>query len=448
MPRSFLNQLLQVSATASANYDDAIGSVHTGGVAEAQDSLEGDLNVLRSLTKDLAGTTNWYDEVDLSVQGISGKFFLEQIAPAGFSTGTAIAASGSTNAFDTAIQTITNHNDGGGNSTTEGVVVNSTKAYRIEVRDHATQNPFDDGNNNEVYGRLSWSGTEYVITWYSWVSGTETPYSFASGQTVDISSVLKSAPYKELTWDIFTNNGWHDVSGIVGTLADDNVVVDGMTDFLSGLTTQATVNARVDELGVEDTAGQGAYYIGIDDSATGSNGYFTGTDVMNALTEVSTQLGGDTSGTFDFTEENVLADNDAVYSALNKLDLQWGDLFSTANGEGASLIGVEDAGGYFTSTNVEGSLQEIGQALEDVSGWEKTSEVTSGAITSGTPHTVPNSLTYTPDGTNPGANMDVYLNGQLLLAGAGNDYTETTGTTITFTFTVPNNAIITYAIRK
>jgi len=37
---------------------------------------------------------------------------------------------------------------------------------------------------------------------------------------------------------------------------------------------------------------------------------------------------------------------------------------SNDNGEGASVIGIEDVGDYFTLTNVEGALQEIGASLE------------------------------------------------------------------------------------
>lgn len=35
------------------------------------------------------------------------------------------------------------------------------------------------------------------------------------------------------------------------------------------------------------------------------------------------------------------------------------DLASTANGDGASLVGVEDAGGYYTAANVEAALAEV-----------------------------------------------------------------------------------------
>lgn len=36
------------------------------------------------------------------------------------------------------------------------------------------------------------------------------------------------------------------------------------------------------------------------------------------------------------------------------------NLSATTNGNGASLVGIEDAGGYFTGTDVEAALQELG----------------------------------------------------------------------------------------
>lgn len=39
-------------------------------------------------------------------------------------------------------------------------------------------------------------------------------------------------------------------------------------------------------------------------------------------------------------------------------------LASTAAGDGASTIGIEDDGGYFTATTVEGALQEIGLDID------------------------------------------------------------------------------------
>lgn len=103
------------------------------------------------------------------------------------------------------------------------------------------------------------------------------------------------------------------------------------------------------------STGEGAAVIGIEDASA----YYAGNSMEAALNELEAQIGGDTSSTYDFTESNVLADNDAIYAALEKLDLKHGDYASNTNGEGASLIGIEDANSYFTSTNVEGALDEL-----------------------------------------------------------------------------------------
>ena len=109
------------------------------------------------------------------------------------------------------------------------------------------------------------------------------------------------------------------------------------------------------------TLGEGASRVGINDASA----YYAGNEVEAALNELEGQLGGLTSSTFSFTEQNVLANDDSVYPALDKLDLKWGDLASTANGEGASLVGLEDAGANYDATNVEDALAEIATKLID-----------------------------------------------------------------------------------
>lgn len=89
------------------------------------------------------------------------------------------------------------------------------------------------------------------------------------------------------------------------------------------------------------------------------SGYFTTDETEDMFSELAIQIGGATSATYNFTENNVLADNDAVYAALQKLDLKWGDLASSANGEGASIVGIEDAAGLLAATNVETALAEL-----------------------------------------------------------------------------------------
>ena len=51
------------------------------------------------------------------------------------------------------------------------------------------------------------------------------------------------------------------------------------------------------------------------------------------------------------------------------------ELGSNANGLGASLIGIEDDGGYFTGTEVETALQELGAGLASENLWDRTGTV-------------------------------------------------------------------------
>lgn len=141
-----------------------------------------------------------------------------------------------------------------------------------------------------------------------------------------------------------------------GTGLQDDGADNLEINFASVFTIDAADALAVEASKLASTANaEGASIIGIEDASS----YYTGTDLESVLNEIEAQLGASTSSTFDFAENNVLADNDAVYAALEKLDLKHGDYASTSVGEGSSLIGVEDAAGVFTSTNVEGVLTEL-----------------------------------------------------------------------------------------
>lgn len=184
--------------------------------------------------------------------------------------------------------------------------------------------------------------------------------------------------------------------GALTGLADDDhtqyILVDGTRAFTGdqsmgtnqltnvGDPTASTIDGASDDaipmsFLASTTLNEGASRIGINDASA----YYTGTNLETVLDEIESQIGGLTSSTFAFTEDNVLADNDAVYAALDKLDLKWGDLASTANGEGASLVGVEDANANFTSTNVEDVLNEIATKLID----RDCATVGTGGVTAG-----------------------------------------------------------------
>jgi hypothetical protein len=42
-----------------------------------------------------------------------------------------------------------------------------------------------DNNGNHVYGKLTYNSAVYTLSFYSLVSGTETPYSFGTTTTID-----------------------------------------------------------------------------------------------------------------------------------------------------------------------------------------------------------------------------------------------------------------------
>lgn len=157
-------------------------------------------------------------------------------------------------------------------------------------------------------------------------------------------------------------------SDVTITAGDDIIFDDAQLTGLVQLTENADDWAGVlPSVGIIDNInaftstanGEGASLVGIEDVS----GWFTGAEIEAALNEIEALFGSTTSSTFSFTENNVLTDNDPVYTALNKLDLKWGDLASTALGEGASLVGINDAGSYFTGTTVESALQELGLAI-------------------------------------------------------------------------------------
>ncbi len=447
MPLSLLDQLLQIGPTGTIN--SAVSDVHTAGVAEGQTSLEGEQNVFRTLLKDLLGETNWYDLPDLSVSGIYNRRFIELHHAAGF-LNVASGVGSSSTAWDAAIKALTGHNEGGGSSTESGVVVNATLAHRLSIRNASTQGAIDDGDGNEVYGRLSWDDEEdeYVISWFSNKAGTETAYTFDPSVNLDLAYVAMSRKYQEMPWERFLDFSFHDMAGVIGTVGHDAIVVSGMEYLFDGLTTQAQVNAKADKLGQANTNNEGAHLVAINDSATGgSDGYFTGGSVQSALNEFAAQIGGLTSNTFEFTENNVLTDNATVYGALEDLDLQWGKLSSEDTSEGASLVGIEDENDYFTGTTVEAALQELGLAVQGATPikffWTNDS-----VLTSGTPFTLPGSLEYTPDAGDHGQNMDFYFSGQLQRPGAGNDYLEASSTQITPQKTIPSGRNLCFVIRK
>ena len=147
---------------------------------------------------------------------------------------------------------------------------------------------------------------------------------------------------------------WGDLASVANTEGAALVGLEDAAGNLVATDVEAGI-AEIFSLLVSAANGEGASLIGIENSAA-----YWGVPVLEPmLNELATQLGGTTSSTFAFAEQNVLADDDFIYDALEKLDRKWGDLASVANGEGAALVAVEDAAATFVATTVETVLAEV-----------------------------------------------------------------------------------------
>lgn len=69
------------------------------------------------------------------------------------------------------------------------------------------------------------------------------------------------------------------------------------------------------------------------------------------------------AGLVDDGADNMAIDWSTAFNDAKAVKAQ--DLASVANGFGASIIGVEDAGGYYVGADIEAVLQEVGDKLDD-----------------------------------------------------------------------------------
>ena len=69
-------------------------------------------------------------------------------------------------------------------ATVQGIVVNAPFNKTI-LRNADTGAQIEDASGNEVYGRITYSGSTWTMTYYVSVSGTETAYSFATATDVE-----------------------------------------------------------------------------------------------------------------------------------------------------------------------------------------------------------------------------------------------------------------------
>lgn len=159
-----------------------------------------------------------------------------------------------------------------------------------------------------------------------------------AGHLDGIDTALATAGGSEFADDVFRITGNLDSSKKVAVEAD-------------GLTTATTRTITMPDSDVN-----------LGDIATNTSNISANTsDISDIRTTQGTSDGDTNLGTFTGT---TISDNTSVKGALQQLETEVetkvssSNLASTANGLGASLVGIEDVAAQFTSTNVEGALAE------------------------------------------------------------------------------------------
>lgn len=427
MARSLLRQLEQIRRAAT--YDDLVADVNTSAVAEPtiSGSLEEDTNVIRTLLKQLKGTANWYDALptytdpsatgtpkDVSLYNISGntldaKTIILAVTAnnseqgytvSGTSTGVLLVPT-TTNYADsvdkTGLPIFASENntylDLGGNDT----------VCRIDVINNATDSEIQTVDGHTIYAKFhdgaDFGGTGENTDVYArfYANGTAIDLSTVSGTAVTNVSFIY--PQRKKLSEMAEHEWLR--TDFVSSWEGDIELIEDIQDLWSF--TGASDNAEAPVW----TNTSASYLL----SSNPSN-------LKSAIDAINTGVGNRL-----FTEENYIADGASITSALDSLDQE---------------------------------LKDLADSIDSGIG-EKYVESVGTAITKNTPHTLPSSITFTPEDTagREGKNMDIFVDGQLLAADTGanganadRDYAETSGTQVTFRFDIQAGRNITYIVRQ
>jgi hypothetical protein len=426
MARSLLRQLEQIRRAAT--YNDDVASVNTSAVAEptVSGSLEQDTNVIRTLLKQLKGSTNWYDDPGMyfdptNTSGTNESF--KQLSLANIK--------GHTLDSKTIILAVSNDNSGSGfdvTSSSSGILMTTTTRYattadrtglpvyssaggayfdeggadnvvRVDVINVATDSEIVDGSGNVIYGKL-WDGldaggigggTDVFVKFYA----NGSPCNMPSG----VSKISVVYPYRKRLTDV-QEYEWLRTDFVNSWEGDVELIED-----ISNL--WAFTGASNDDADAGPWTNTGAGYLLQSDP----------NDLKSAIDLLNNGVGSRQSG-------NYISASDTIAESLVDLD--------------SALDAVAD---------------QIAAGIG-----EKYVESVGTLIVKNTDHSISALIgSYTPssDAGREGKNMDVYVDGQLLAADTGvagadqnRDYAETSTTTVKFRFDIQVGRNITYVVRQ
>jgi len=456
--RSLLSQLEQIAG--SYQFNDLVGDINNGSVSEPADStvsgsLEYDLNIVRSHLRQVKDFgSDWFDPLAtyaLAVDGTTVSGSLKELSSPSHGTGNVLDAK--------SIIIPVEYPTGGGSvavSTTDSgtlmtvstqyavsadrrglpIYYSATGTYydeggedrvvRVDLLDASNDQEFEGSNGEVVYGKL-WDGidgggvgdgTDAFLHFYT-VSGT---YTWDAGDPSNIKIIY---PQRKILSEM---DEWEWLrTDFVSSWEGDVELVEDISNLWSftgagdGVTAPTWTNTT-------------AYYLldgnpsdleaGINDinDGVGNRDYTDGLVLTdNQTITASLDLLNVAIGDRDYTEENYVTDGETITSSIDALDMALWDLETTVSG-------IASGGQKYVYTMTSATAPEASITL-------------------------PYSLAYTPFASDqqPGKNMDIYVDGQLLAADyntlGDNDYEETGVNSWTPHFAIRNNANITYVIR-
>lgn len=431
--RSLLTQLEQIRR--SETYDDLVVDANTSAIAEpttttgTQIRLQHDLNVFRTLIRQIKGETNWFDDL--------GTYF----DPANTSSGdittkhmTLENIKGNTLDSKTILLATDEDNSGAGytvSGTDAGLLFTTGLSYAvwsdrrglpifssvanagtysdeggsddvcvIDLIDSDTGGEFQDGSGNIIYAKFHdgadyggvGNGTDAYVKFYS----NNTPYTFTASDPTNIMFVF---PYRKVLSEM-EEYEWLRTDFVSSFEGDDELLED-----ISNL--WSFTGSTDGDSSPQPWTNTGGNYIFNSDPS----------DLQSAMDEVNTEIGDRT-----YTG-NYITSDDPIADSLEDLDVK---------------------------------LKEIEDSLDATSAAKYVLELSSD-VSAGNETFLPTGVTYTPDDTSgqEGSNMDVFVNGQLVSASTGvggvnedKDYAETSISGVTFHMDLYQYTNITYMVRQ
>lgn len=236
-------------------------------------------------------------------------------------------------------------------------------------------------------------------------------------------------------------------AGISGSFANIQSFT-GQSDVTDASPTYTSTNYVTQSNSLEAAIGELDAQLGIIGSPTLQSVTDNGATTTNAIT---VSVSGSIFNSLLITDDLQVGGNILVDGTVDGVDIA---TFSSNVISFTGMTDETDGSPTYSSTqyvtngdSLETAIGKLDAAIEDVEIVKVTERLTS-QLTAETAHTLPGANSYT---LGNGANMDVYLNGQLLQADAvaeERDYDETSTTQVTFHFNIRQNSFLTYVIRK